>query len=83
MKKKLEELKKLPPPPKVDLDSINQKISALQALIKDKKSAIDMNNKNIAELQKLHDEFAENTISNFYLPFAIAPNFIINKKLYT
>jgi hypothetical protein len=55
-KKKLEELKKLPPPPKVDLDSINQKISALQALIKDKKSAIDMNNKNIAELQKLHDE---------------------------
>ena len=55
-KKKLEELKKLPPPPKVDLDSINQKISALQALIKDKKSAIDTNNKNIAELQKLHDE---------------------------
>ena len=55
-KKKLEELKKLPPPPKVDLDSINKKISALQALIKDRKSAIDTNNKNIAELQKLHDE---------------------------
>lgn len=55
-KKKLEELKKLPPPPKVDLDSINKKISALQSLIKDKKSAIDTNNKNIAELQKLHDE---------------------------
>ena len=55
-KKKLEELKKLPPPPKVDLDSINKKISALQTLIKDKKSAIDTNNKNIAELQKLHDE---------------------------
>ena len=55
-KKKLEELKKLPPPPKVDLDSINQKISALKALIQNKKSAIDMNNKNIAELQKLHDE---------------------------
>jgi hydroxymethylglutaryl-CoA reductase len=35
------------------------------------------------KLQKLHDEFAENTISNFYLPFAIAPNFVINKKLYT
>jgi len=35
------------------------------------------------KLQKLHDEFAENTISYFYLPFAIAPNFIINKKLYT
>ena len=35
------------------------------------------------KLQKLHDEFAENTISNFYLPFAIAPNFIINNKPYT
>ena len=35
-KKKLEELKKLPPPPKVDLDSINQKISALQTLVQNK-----------------------------------------------
>lgn len=29
-------------------------------------------------MQKLHDEFIENTISNYYLPFAIAPNFLIN-----
>ena len=35
------------------------------------------------KLQKLHDEFAENTLSNFYLPFAIAPNFLINNKLYS
>ena len=33
------------------------------------------------ELQQLHEEFTENTISNFYLPFGIAPNFLINKKL--
>jgi hydroxymethylglutaryl-CoA reductase len=33
-------------------------------------------------LQKLHDEFTENTISNFYLPFGIAPNFLINGKMY-
>jgi len=33
-------------------------------------------------VQKLHDEFIENTISNYYLPFAIAPNFLINDKLY-
>ena len=33
-------------------------------------------------LQKLHDEFSENSISNYYLPFAIAPNFLINKKIY-
>ena len=35
-----------------------------------------------SELQKLHDEFSENTISNFYLPYGIAPNFLINGKLY-
>ncbi|WP_373059674.1 hydroxymethylglutaryl-CoA reductase, degradative [Zunongwangia sp. H14] len=34
-----------------------------------------------AKLQQLHDEFTENTISNFYLPFGIAPNFNINGKL--
>ena len=33
-----------------------------------------------AELQQLHDEFIENTISNFYVPYAIAPNFLINGK---
>ena len=32
--------------------------------------------------QKLHDEFIENTISNFYIPFGIAPNFKINDKIY-
>lgn len=35
------------------------------------------------ELQKLHDEFIENTITNFYLPFGVAPNFLINEKWYT
>ncbi|MBJ2174261.1 hydroxymethylglutaryl-CoA reductase, degradative [Aureibaculum sp. A20] len=34
------------------------------------------------KLQQLHDEFIENSISNFYLPFAIAPNFIINDNAY-
>ena len=33
------------------------------------------------KLQKLHDEFIENTISNFYLPLGIAPNFLINDQL--
>jgi len=35
------------------------------------------------ELQKLHDEFIENTITNFYLPLGVAPNFLINGKNYT
>ena len=34
------------------------------------------------KVQQLHDEFIENTISNYYLPLGIAPNFRINKKLY-
>lgn len=34
-------------------------------------------------LQKLHDEFIENTLTNFYLPFGVAPNFLINGKNYT
>ncbi len=36
-----------------------------------------------SELQQLHDEFIENTITNFYLPLGIAPNFLINGKFYT
>jgi len=35
-----------------------------------------------AKLQQLHDEFIENTISNFYVPYAVAPNFLINGKSY-
>ena len=35
------------------------------------------------ELQKIHDEFIENTVSNFYLPLGVAPNFLINNKEYT
>ena len=38
---------------------------------------------NDESIQNLHDEFIENTISNFYLPFAVAPNFLINGKYYT
>ncbi len=35
------------------------------------------------KLQKLHDEFIENTLTNFYLPLGVAPNFIINNKAVT
>ena len=34
-------------------------------------------------LQKLHDEFIEDTLTNFYLPYGVAPNFVINGKSYT
>lgn len=35
------------------------------------------------KVQKLHDEFIENTISNFYIPLGIAPNFLINGEYHT
>ena len=35
------------------------------------------------KLQQLHDEFTENTISNFYLPFGVVPNVLINNRFYT
>lgn len=36
-----------------------------------------------AKLQQLHDDFTENTITNFYLPLGVAPNFFINGNYYT
>lgn len=35
------------------------------------------------EFQQLIEEFSENTISNFHLPYSVAPNFLINDKIYT
>tara|TARA_R110001632_G_scaffold6324_3_gene25747 strand:- start:4355 stop:5635 length:1281 start_codon:yes stop_codon:yes gene_type:complete len=34
------------------------------------------------KLQQLHDDFIENTISNFYMPYGLAPNFKINNREY-
>ena len=36
-----------------------------------------------SNVQIQHDEFIENTLSNFYLPLGIAPNFLINGSIYT
>jgi hydroxymethylglutaryl-CoA reductase len=35
------------------------------------------------EVQKHFDEFSENTLTNYYLPFGIAPNVLINGKNYS
>jgi hydroxymethylglutaryl-CoA reductase len=35
------------------------------------------------KLQQLHDEFIENTLTNFYLPMGIAPNFLINDNYFS
>jgi len=36
-----------------------------------------------SKLQTRHDEFIENTLTNFYLPLGVAPNFLINGSYYT
>lgn len=35
------------------------------------------------KLQELHDGFSENTITNYYFPFGLAPNFLIDDHLVT
>ena len=35
------------------------------------------------EVQKTFEQFSENTVSNFTLPFGLAPNFVIDGKTYT
>jgi hydroxymethylglutaryl-CoA reductase len=35
-----------------------------------------------ADIQKMIDEFSENTLGNYFFPFGVAPNFLINGKLY-
>lgn len=35
------------------------------------------------EVQKRHDEFIENSLTNFYMPYGVAPNFLINGTNYT
>ncbi len=32
--------------------------------------------------QKLYDEFSENTLGNYFFPYGVAPNFMINGKMY-
>ena len=34
------------------------------------------------EVQRILEEFSENTVSNFFLPFGLAPNFLINDRVY-
>ena len=34
------------------------------------------------EQQRILDGFSENTISNYYLPYGVAPNFMVNGKMY-
>ena len=37
---------------------------------------------NDKKIQRIHDDFSENTISNYYMPMGIAPNFNINDQYF-
>ncbi len=34
------------------------------------------------DLQKIFDGFSENTLANYYMPYGVAPNFLIDEQLY-
>lgn len=36
-----------------------------------------------AQVQEMYEDISENTVSNFYLPLGLAPNFLINGKVLT
>lgn len=63
-----------------------QKIDWLQSQFSDEDQNEFLHLKNFwvkdALLQKTFDDFSENTISNFNIPYGIAPNFKINEKNY-
>ncbi|MFK7050469.1 MULTISPECIES: hydroxymethylglutaryl-CoA reductase, degradative [Flavobacterium] len=64
-------------------EKINWIVKTHFSNVEEAKNIIKQYWNNDTSLQKLHDEFIENTITNFYLPLGVAPNFIINGKSYT
>ena len=49
----------------------------------DAKKLISSYNHSDSKIQKKHDEFIENSLANYYFPIGVAPNFLINDKIYT
>ena len=64
-------------------DKINWIVDTYFSNSKEAKSILKQYWNTNDKLQSLHDEFIENTITNYYLPLGVAPNFLINGKHYT
>lgn len=64
-------------------DKINWIVDTYFSNNKDAKTILKQYWNTNIKLQSLHDEFIENTITNYYLPLGVAPNFLINGKHYT
>jgi hydroxymethylglutaryl-CoA reductase len=62
-----------------------QKIKLVSSFVPDSelfsKTLLDTSHRD-PSIQKLYDEFSENTLGNYYFPYGVAPNFLINGKMY-
>jgi len=65
--------------------SKEEKLQVIASFFPNKKEALEnfkSFHHNDEETQELIEEFSENAISNFHLPYSVAPNFLINDKVY-
>lgn len=65
--------------------SANEKSDLVASKVHDKDRFLDdLNSHRHAntEYQKLYEELSENVLSNFYLPYSVSPNFLINNTFY-
>ncbi|MEM7783288.1 MAG: hydroxymethylglutaryl-CoA reductase, degradative [Planctomycetota bacterium] len=66
--------------------SVEEKLAALHPCFEDAELAtqiLENSRHRDSEIQNLIGELSENTISNFHLPYSIAPNFQIDGKIYS
>jgi hydroxymethylglutaryl-CoA reductase len=66
--------------------SREEKLALVASQMKESKDAITILKSfhhNDPEMQEIIEEFSENTISNFHLPFSVVPNFLIDNRVYT
>lgn len=66
--------------------SRDEKLALVAAQIKDSDQALEVFKSfhhADAKTQEMIEEFSENTISNFHLPYSVVPNFLLNGKVYT
>lgn len=66
--------------------SRDEKLALIAEQIKEDKQALEIFRSfhhTDPKTQEMIEEFSENAISNFHLPFSVVPNFLLNGKVYT
>lgn len=62
-----------------------EKVKLITAIVGDDQelhAAFDNHLHRIEKVQKQYQEFSENTLSNYFLPYGIAPNFLVDGKVF-